>query len=651
MRRAAVFVGAALGYWVAALCSQGAQQPSPTFRGGIDVVQLDVSVLDKNRQPVKGLTAANFTVLEDGKTQSLVAFDAVDLPDPVEPPARWMRDVAQDVVTNDVPARRIVVIVFDDANIPFDPMVMASAKQTARAVVDRLGAGDLGAVTFTDSGSRQNVTSDRQRLLDAIDSFVPHPGTSAAADALQRAYVAERAALGSGSSGLPPPPCMYRGSFRGQGACVIDTLVNAGRALLSAPAGRKTIVYISAGVPYDFTMTDGRGWQDPADDVIGIQTMLKTLQEANVSVYAIDPSGVTAQGIVGPRLDALRLFAEENGGRATIATNAPANAVPQIFRENSSYYLLGFQSTNAEADGRFRKISVKVNRPDVEVRTRIGYYRPSAGKPKPSARPPAAVSPLDKAMAQSVPGGDLPLGLTAAPFAMRGQSSAALAIAVSLREAPRPGRQTMELVTTAIDSDCSDCKKRESHRQTVEFRLQPGAPSSTRYELLSRLNLPPGRYSVRIAAQLGERTGNVFTDVDVPDFARERLSASGLVLSANVPLLTAQRNLLADVLPMIPIATREFSPGSAVVSFVRFYQGGTKSPATVRLSATIVDDAGQTRFDQANTLEAGDFSRSRSADYQFTLPLSSLKPGAHLLTIDATMGGTSVRRTARFTVR
>ena len=61
------------------------RQPAPTFRAGIDVVQLDVSVLDKNRRPIKGLTAADFTVLENGKPQPIVAFDEVDIPDATAP--------------------------------------------------------------------------------------------------------------------------------------------------------------------------------------------------------------------------------------------------------------------------------------------------------------------------------------------------------------------------------------------------------------------------------------------------------------------------------------------------------------------------------------------------------------------------------------
>src|ERR1043165_2119879 len=71
-------------------------QPQATFQSGVDVVQVDVSVLDKDRKPVRGLTREDFTVLEDGKPRPIVAFAPVNLAEQAASPARasWVREVA-----------------------------------------------------------------------------------------------------------------------------------------------------------------------------------------------------------------------------------------------------------------------------------------------------------------------------------------------------------------------------------------------------------------------------------------------------------------------------------------------------------------------------------------------------------------------------
>ena len=121
-----------------------AAQALPQFRSGVDLVYLDVSVLDKNRRPVKGLTPADFTIFEDGKPQAVSTFSAIDLADPAPPPTRWMREVASDVRRNtDIVDKRLVSIVMDDAAIPFEVAMVRSAREIGRLVIERLGPNDL----------------------------------------------------------------------------------------------------------------------------------------------------------------------------------------------------------------------------------------------------------------------------------------------------------------------------------------------------------------------------------------------------------------------------------------------------------------------------------------------------------------------------
>src|SRR5262245_50147508 len=109
--RSVLIVAAGAAYQAQAPQSSSVQE---TFRTGVELVRLDVSVLDQDRRPIRGLTAQNFTILEDGKPQPIAAFSAIDVPDVAEPAAGWMHAVGSDVATNQLDVRRVVVILMDD---------------------------------------------------------------------------------------------------------------------------------------------------------------------------------------------------------------------------------------------------------------------------------------------------------------------------------------------------------------------------------------------------------------------------------------------------------------------------------------------------------------------------------------------------------
>jgi VWFA-related protein len=625
-----------------------AQQVTPTFRGGVDLVTVDVSVLGKDRHPVKGLTADDFIVLEDGKPQPVVAFNAFDLPDlpeTIAPAAPWVRDVAPDVVSNAHTPSRIVVIVMDDAHVGFDMWKVAKTRQIAHAVVDRLGPDDLAAVTFTEMGLRQNLTADRRQLAAAVDSFNPHPQTSAGVEAMQSRLTSSARAYGVAPAPIftsgTPGPCSYSGTSHGPGACVIEVMNSIAQALASAPEGRKTVVWISQGIPRNLSMGNIRGLRNPSQEVDEQNAMLREFQGQNINIYSFNPCGAECAG--APQ-SSLQAFSDETGGRATMNTNTPDMGVPQMFADSRSYYLLAFRSSNRTADGKFRAIQVKVNRPDVEVHTRTGYYARNAERTR--AAKADSTPAVDRALAQGVPGGNLPLAMTVAPVA-RGKSDATLAIAVALREPLPAGRHRVELVTTAVDEACQICE-RQTHRETIEVVSPPDAPAP---EMVSRLVVKQGRrYNVRAAAELDNRTGVVFKDVNVSNFAKEPFSVSGFMLSVAPPIVKTQAPLFADLLPLLPSATRDFQRDMTVVAFLRVMQGGSDAPKAVGVIARIRNEQNGIDFERAETLGSSSFTDTRFADYRLQLPIAALTAGPHLLTVELSLGKSVLTREARFNI-
>ena len=160
------------------------QSEAPQFRAGVEVIQLDVTVLDDQRRPVRGLTASDFTVLENGAARPIRAFTPVELAARTRATeAVWIDDVPPDVATNDIDRHegRLVIILMDR----IDPGAAAQlmARKIATAAVDALGPDDLAAVVSTNNGAVrdstiQNLTADRARLLRAINAADPSTGIS-----------------------------------------------------------------------------------------------------------------------------------------------------------------------------------------------------------------------------------------------------------------------------------------------------------------------------------------------------------------------------------------------------------------------------------------------------------------------------------------
>jgi hypothetical protein len=106
--------GIVMSVFVVAAIAVASPQDLPRFRGGVDVVQVTATVLDKDRRPVTGLTAADFEVFVDGKPRPLAAFAAVTLPGDFSTAVTPAPLVASDVQTNQLPPEgRLVVIVVD----------------------------------------------------------------------------------------------------------------------------------------------------------------------------------------------------------------------------------------------------------------------------------------------------------------------------------------------------------------------------------------------------------------------------------------------------------------------------------------------------------------------------------------------------------
>ena len=628
-------------------------QPAvPQFRTSVEIVHLDVSVLDRQRRPVRGLKPEDFTVLEDGKLQSIAVFQAVDLPDPEPPSAAWMREVAHDVKSNtDVQERRLFLLIMDDATIQASPRAISAAKDIARKVIDGLGPSDLAGVVFTrDNRYAQDFTADRARLLNAAGRFTLGFRDMGLWDAeFQRAV-----------------PGQDDGYYAFSG----NVVEKAVEVLSSLPDRRKSIIYVSQGMPVDLHAT---GFASPGLSTIGgaseamatalaarvrsqLLRIFEIARRANVNVYAVDPCGLRVGGEMGgggkiplcaPGLeqDYLRVVVENTGGRAVLDTNDFGPGVTAIFEENSSYYLLGYQPRDQRFDGKVRRLEVKVNRPDVEVRTRSSY-KAEKEKDVRQRQQASADSPLRVALAGILPKSDLPLQMSAVPFAIPGKKDAAVALVVGVRQPIRRNEaRVVEKVDLQVSAFGVDGKHIASKRLLANVTIRPAASGLGEYEVLSRVDLKPGRYQLRIAANVGSllTSGSLYYDVDVPDFSKDGVSLSGLVLSVTPGGEVAPRDALTAVMPLIPTSHRTFVPTDRVHAFVRVYQGGRDPLTTVPLRVHVLDPKGAPVMDSRQTLAPAQFTKDRAANVLVPIQIDRLAAGEYLLVVESEQSKREVR--------
>jgi VWFA-related protein len=427
---------------VGSLIVATAHQDVPRFRSGVDVVQFTVTVLDRERRPVTGLTATDFDVLVDGKPRPLAAFAAVTLPDDTPAVATPVPFVAADVQTNRLPPEgRLVVIVMDRSIKDGEPM--GAARAIANAAIDRLGPADVAGVVYTASGLRmysQGLTTDRVRLRAAVNLTT--------VGAVEEPPLPPSLSDFAESRGAPPKPKpqtrvqLAAEELSGAckcGLCVPDTLTALAKMLSGGMARHKSILFVGSDIA--LTSRDPTSYCAayiyPARD-----RLTRALDEANVTFHVVDPRGLEALsetaeleapiGHIDMGTDILRkmileILPDYTGGRVVMNSNKPAAAIGPIFDESRSYYVLAVARDPAVAKVEDRhQIKIAVKRSDATVRARRVYF---AADPKADRKP--APSEAAAALSELLPRADFSLQMNLVPqFAQNGSAEVRVLLGV-----------------------------------------------------------------------------------------------------------------------------------------------------------------------------------------------------------------------------
>ncbi len=436
--RRALGITAAL---VAATMAVFAQQPQPAtsdqvFRGATDFVYVDVYPRRGDRL-VDGLTAADFDVLEDGKPQQIQTFELIRTPtggaaerrDPRnrDEAERWIAD----------PNNRVFIVYLDLYHITH-----ASANALRAPMMSFLsrtiGPSDVIAVMTPETPVSEIAFA---RTLNTLSSEIEHYWAWGLADPPIVLRNAGEEAL-AGCADVRG----YDGLIRRYRDLVLFTSLESLITRIGSIRDERTsVIFLSEGwlntpggigivPPTRIGGGDGvrrdMQFRGPVSDagapamptcmqmLLKVQAfdpqerfkqLLQRANAANVSFYPIDVGGLrtyqaTASGgaVASPASrDTLRVLAENTDGFATADSNDLGGAFQRITDSLSGYYLLGYYTTNTKADGKYRKITVRVKTPGVSVTARRGYMAPMSETRRPAASV-ASSAPVPADVAEAV---------------------------------------------------------------------------------------------------------------------------------------------------------------------------------------------------------------------------------------------------------
>ena len=559
-----------------------------------------------------------------------------------------------------------------------------------------MGDNDLAAVVHSSGkGNASQEFTSNKRLLDAsVDRFLGQSlqsVTLSRLDQYQRDQAVPVDPTSTSVSHVKDPFDQER-SYRARQS--LDNLKSISDWVGSIRGRRKAIVWVSEGIDYDlFDFTNNR---DTTSVQEAIKDVIASATRSNVSIYAVDPRGLTTMGDASieasgafpdnpdyglsnqsfmdelrTQQQSLRTLGEDTGGYAAVNMNDFTKAWDRVVSDSSNYYVLGYYPTNDRRDGRYRKIEVHVKGADgLDVRFRKGYTAPK-GKAPAATRTPTeekASPQVREAINSPVPLPGLRLKAFAAPFkGIAPNASIAVGVEASgsdMAFTPKDGKfvNDVELSVVAIDTNG---KIKDGDRTLLNMGLKPDTRAKVAQDglrLQTRLKVPPGRYQFRFAArETGSgHIGSVTYDLEVPDFTKEPLTMSGILVAAasKQQLLTAKPDEeLKNVLPAAPTATREFPVGDTLAMFVEVYDNDVKTPHKVSITTKVVADDGHDVFTTTAERDTSELAGSKSGGFGHLqeVPLKGLAPGLYVLRVEAKSSvGKNPATTSReipFTVR
>ena len=641
-----------------------------------EIVLTNVVVRDKKTgEVVKNLKASDFTILENGKPQSIASFDYQNVDEAAvlhENSTVTGKASIADLVNNDFAANpsqlkdhRLIVMFFDLSSM--QPEDIDRAVEAAQDYINKkMQPADLVASVSLDTSLSmdQDFTADQTALLKAVGRYNGSEGTGFGAGN-----------EGGDSSGTADDASSFTADDSEYNTLNTDRELYAIRQIaksLERVDQRKSLLYFSGGLT-----------RQGIENQASMRAATNEAIRANMAIYSVDSRGLEAMPPVGnastgslrgtaaysggamqsnlnsnfSSQETLATLSSDTGGKAFFDSNDFGPAFQQVQHDTEAYYILGFHSTNTARDGSYRHLTVKLNRNDVKLDYRQGYFAPADFQHQKTEDREQA---LQDQMRSDLPATDVAIYLQALYFRLEENK---FFVPISLIV---PGSQIHTVKNGDRDKANIDVMGQVKNAQGIivgnvrdNVKLALDAAQQVQRKNIqysTGFALAPGKYHVKFVVRENQTgaMGSFETDLQVPDMKKTPLKLSSIVLASQRVPNTAKKTvspLVRDGVEWIPNVPHVFRQDQHLYFLYEVYdpakQKGAPEPASspgltrrelgpVRVLTSIEFLSGGVKVYETPLVEAKamNIPERGAVAFQFDVPLTQLKPGTYICQIN-----------------
>jgi VWFA-related protein len=566
--------------------------PASSIRVTSELVLANVVVRDKKGNLIRDLKKEDFTLFEDGKKQQISTFDFENV-DQLETAGGAEKTVTGEAAETAGPAgvlkksdapvmnardRRVIVLFFDFSAM--EPDQIDRCVDSAKKYINgQMRPADIVALVSLSTNMRVDLdfTDDKPKILSVLSSYSSGSGEGFA---MGDTGSAEGTAETGGS--FTPDDTDYNTFSADWKLLALQSTMQA----LGKIEQKKSLIYFSNGIS-----------QTGTDNQSALRAATAAAVKNNVSIYPVDVRGLQAFPPGGEAQNAslhgqsayngnavlndlsgnaasqetLSTLAADTGGKAFFDSNDFSGVFTQVQKDSSAYYVLGFTSTNPLKDGHYRRLKVVVNRADVKLEFRPGYY---SGRDYQHLNRADREAQLEDELSADLPQTDVPLYAGTAYF-RQDESHYYLSVSLVVPGSQIPFVQEKDKDNATIDiigevrldgkGKVPVGQLRDTVKLAVDSTLQVRR-KNVQYN--TGFVLAPGNYHLKFIVRENQtgRMGSFETDVQVPDLRKVPLRMSSVVLSSlrapvtNAPKKKGPANpLIQDQTQLVPNVTHVFT--------------------------------------------------------------------------------------------